>query len=387
MAAISRRNTGTLAWDGPLASVVFILAVFGFFMVLSASAPSAEFRLSDGLFFFKKQVAWGALGFVAMFLGAGIATERLRAASKVMIVLSAAFLAATYIPHIGISKLGAARWLRLGPMSFQPSEFAKLGMVMYLADVLARKPEGPWTFKDLRQTVFPVLGLLGLVVFQPDLGTTLILAGIAFAMFLCAGMPLTWLLGGGGTGLAYAAYHALHTPYQRDRFLAFVNPWAHPKDIGFQLIQSLLAIGSGGIFGTGWGQGKQKLFYLPIQHTDFIFAVVGEELGLIGTILVVALFVVLAQRGFSIAQRARSPHAKLLATGITAGIVFQAFLNIAVVTASVPTTGVPLPFLSFGGTSLLVTLFSVGLLLGVSRSSRTSGRLLVHFPQKNSPSV
>lgn len=367
MAALSRRRADTFTWDVTLASVATALAVFGFFMILSASAPSAELRLSDSLFFFKKQVAWGVLGFIAMFLGAVIATERLRAASRAMIGLSAVFLAATYIPHLGIAKLGASRWLHLGPLSFQPSEFAKLGVVMYLADALASKPAGSWTARDLRQVVLPVLGIIGLVLFQPDLGTTLIIAGTAFAMLLCAGMPPGWLLGGGGLGLGAAAIHVLHTPYQRERLLAFVDPWAHPKDIGFQLIQSLLAIGSGGVLGTGWGEGKEKLFYLPIQQTDFIFAVLAEELGLLGTLLVVGLFLLLAQRGFAIAQKARTMHAKLLATGLTVGIVFQAFLNIAVVTASVPTTGVPLPFLSFGGTSLLVTLFSVGLLLGVSR--------------------
>lgn len=354
-------------WDGPLLLFTVVLAFIGFIMILSASAPAAQFKLSDGLYFFKKQMLWGALGFGALAIGATLAVDRLRQISKLLMLAAAVLLALTYIPGVGVEKLGAARWIHIGPMSFQPSEFAKLATAVYLADVLSRKPDGGWTFKDMRQALFPAGGILGLVLFQPDLGTTLCVAAIVFGMFFCAGThPL--LLGSWAAGAGALAWLKIqHTPYQLERLTAFLDPWSHAKTIGFQITQSLLAIGSGGLIGTGWGQGKQKLFYLPIQHSDFIFSVLAEEMGLIGSAAVVLLFLAFAQRGLAIAQGARTAYARLLAVGITVGIVFQAYLNIAVVTSSVPTTGIPLPFLSFGGTSLLMTLFGVGLLLGISR--------------------
>ncbi|MBM3270911.1 MAG: putative lipid II flippase FtsW [Candidatus Sericytochromatia bacterium] len=353
--------------DGALLLLTVALALLGFVMVLSASAPSAQFRLSDSLYFFKKQLLWGALGFGAMAIGTVMAPDRLRPFSRLALIGVTVLLALTYIPGIGVEKLGASRWLHLGPLSLQPSELAKLALVLYLADVLARKPRSAWTLRDMRHAILPVVGLLGLVNFQPDLGTTLVLTATVFAMFLCAGTPPLFLLAWLAAGAAGAWFKIQHTAYQKERLLAFLDPWGHSRDIGFQITQSLMAIGSGGIFGTGWGQGKQKLFYLPIQHSDFIFSVLAEELGLIGSVVVVLLFLAFATRGMAIAAGARSDFARLLATGITAYIVFQAFLNIAVVTSSVPTTGIPLPLMSFGGTSLLVTLFGVGLLLAISR--------------------
>lgn len=368
MATASRTiRARRVEWDGPLLLFTVVLAFVGFVMILSASAPAAQFKHSDGLYFFKKQVLWGVLGFGALAIGATIAVDRIRRVSRLLVLAAAVLLALTYVPGIGVEKLGASRWIHLGPMSFQPSEFAKIALAIYLADVLARRPGGSWTIHDLRRSLFPVAGILGLVLFQPDLGTTMCVAAIVVAMFFCAGAhPL--LLGGTVLGAASLAWLKIqHTPYQLERLTAFLDPWSHARTIGFQITQSLLAIGSGGIFGAGFGQGKQKLFYLPIQHSDFIFSVLAEEMGLIGSAGVVLLFFAFATRGLSIAVRARTMYARLLAVGITVGIVFQAYLNIAVVTSSVPTTGIPLPFLSFGGTSLLVTLFGVGLLLGISR--------------------
>ncbi|MBM3276185.1 MAG: putative lipid II flippase FtsW, partial [Candidatus Sericytochromatia bacterium] len=343
------------------------LAILGCTMVLSASAPSAQLKLHDSLYFFKKQLLWASLGFGALAIGAVLAVDRVRDLSKWILLAAASLVALTYLPGLGVEKLGASRWLHVGPLSMQPSELAKLAMIIYLADILARKAERPWNLQDKRQAIFPVVGILAMVNFQPDLGTTLVLASTAFAMFLCAGTHPILLAGWLGAAAAGAWFKIQHTAYQKERLLAFLDPWGHSRDIGFQITQSLMAIGSGGIFGTGWGQGKQKLFYLPIQHSDFIFSVLAEELGLIGSIVVVLLFLGFAQRGLAIAFGARSLYARLLATGITACITFQAFLNIGVVTASVPTTGIPLPFLSFGGTALLVTLFGVGLLLSISR--------------------
>ncbi|HEY9765301.1 MAG TPA: putative lipid II flippase FtsW [Chroococcales cyanobacterium] len=362
--------------DLSLLIVVLILSVLGVLMILSASAPTAQIELKDSLYFFRKQLMWGVMGAMALVVGTWIPLDRLRSFAKPLLFGTALLLVLTHVPGIGTTSLGASRWLRVGPIGLQPSELAKVTLILFLADVLARKPEKGWTIRDLRQVFLPTGAILGLVLFQPDLGTTLMLLVGAFSLFWFNGTNFFFMFATGLTGAAGILIHSLNTPYQRDRWLAFLNPWRYPKDIGFQLIQSLLAIGSGGIFGTGWGQGKQKLFYLPIQYADFIFAVLAEELGLLGTLTVVFLFLFFAQRGFSIARRALQPFQQLLVGGFTTVIVTQALVNIGVVTASLPTTGVPLPFLSFGGTSLLVTLFSVGVILNVSQDTRFNIQLI-----------
>ncbi|MGE5708214.1 MAG: putative lipid II flippase FtsW [Bacteroidota bacterium] len=361
--------------DLSLLVIVLILSLMGILMILSASAPTAQLELKDSLYFFRKQLIWGFLGALALVVGTWIPLDGLRSLSKPMLFGTAILLLLTHIPGIGTTTLGSSRWLRFGPIGIQPSELAKIALILFLADVLARKPD-VWSMQDLRHLLLPVGGILGMVLFQPDLGTTIVLVIGAFSLFWFNGLNPMVLAGVGGTGALGLLIHSLNTPYQRERWLAFLDPWKYPKDIGFQLIQSLLAIGSGGIFGTGWGQGKQKLFYLPIQYADFIFAVVAEELGLIGTVAVILLFFFFAQRGFSIARGALSPFHQLLVGGFTTMICAQALINIGVVTASLPTTGVPLPFLSFGGTSLLVTLFAVGVILNVSQETHFKLQLI-----------
>lgn len=363
--------------DLSLLILTLMLVVIGFVMVLSASAPAAQFQMRDSMFFFKKQVAWGLLGIVAMVVGMALPLERLRSWTRPAMLGTAGMLIAVHLPHVGVSVYGATRWLKLGPFTIQPSELAKLALVLFVADFLARHAEHGWKLaREHRQVFLPIGGMLGLILFQPDLGTTLMGALACFALFWANGTKAwkmgLWTL----TGAAGVMALSLSTPYQRLRWLAFMDPWKYPRDIGFQLIQSLLAVGSGGIFGTGWGQGKQKLFYLPIQHADFIFAVLAEEFGLMGTLGLVLLFLLFAQRGFAIAKRSQNPFNQLLCIGLTTLIVVQAFVNIGVVTASLPTTGIPLPFLSAGGTSLMITLFSVGLILNVSRQTQVQLRLL-----------
>jgi cell division protein FtsW len=208
------------------------------------------------------------------------------------------------------------------------------------------------------------------VLLQPDLGTTLVLATAAFVLFFCNGTRIWTMAAIAGAGISFVLYHSWNTPYMRLRWLGFMDPWGDAQGKGFQLVQSLMAIGSGGVFGEGWGQGKQKLFWLPIQYTDFIFAVFAEEMGLIGSVVIVLLFLILAWRGFAIAGQAKEPFHALLAISLTTIVVVQALINMGVVTASLPTTGIPLPFLSFGGTSLLSTLFSMGLVLNISRQAQ-----------------
>lgn len=363
--------------DVSLLIITILLTVIGFLMILSASAPAAQFQLKDSMFFFKKQVAWGALGAVALAVGMALPLDRIRAYAKPGLFVAGILMVAVHIPHVGMTVYGATRWIKLGPITLQPSELAKLALVLFVSDFLARHPDRGWKpLREHRQVLLPVAGTLGLVLFQPDLGTTLICALACYILFWINGTA-GWKMGLVTVmGVGVVMFHSLTTPYQRLRWLAFMDPWKYPKDIGFQLIQSLLAIGSGGVFGTGWGQGKQKLFYLPIQHADFIFAVLAEELGLLGSVALIALFLLFAQRGFAIAKRSQNPFHQMLVIGLTTIICAQAFVNIGVVSAALPTTGIPLPFLSAGGTSLCITLFSVGIILNVSRQSQVQLRLL-----------
>ncbi len=377
---MSRLNRGWRSRpDLSLLTIVLILTVFGFFMILSASAPMAVTTSGDTLVFVRKQAIWAVVGLVAMGLGMVLSLDRLRGLTRPILIVSALLLIATHIPGMGHTVYGATRWLKLGPFSVQPSELAKIALVLFLADFLARHPQKGWSLlKEQRQVLLPLGGMLGLVLFQPDLGSTLMLALCCFVLFLVNGTAVWKMAFLAITGAVAVFAYSWNTEYQRLRWLALFDPWKYPKDIGFQTIQSLLAIGSGGIFGMGYGQGKQKLFYLPIQHSDFIFAVIAEEWGLLGAVGTVLLFLALAQRGFAIANRATNPFHQLLVVGITTLIVAQAFINIGVVIGVLPTTGIPLPFLSSGGTSLLVTLFGVGLILNVSRQSQAQLRLLKH---------
>jgi cell division protein FtsW len=355
--------------DYLLLAVVVLLCVWGLLTVLSASAPAAEVEHHNPLLFFIRQSFWMVLGSGALIAGIGMKLSRLRRYSKALMMLTGALLVLPHVPHLGVTELGASRWIRLGPISLQPSEFAKLTLAIYGADLLARFGATGWSPTQVRQALLPMGGIMALVLFQPDLGSTLVLALAAFVLFFCNGTSLLTLFILGSTAMGGMLYHSLHTPYQRLRWLGFMNPWSDPRGIGFQLVQSLMAVGSGGLFGMGWGQGKEKLFWLPIQYADFIFAVLAEEMGLMGSLGVLGLFLLLAWRGFAVAGQAKDSFQALLAIALTTLVVGQALINIGVVTASLPTTGIPLPFLSFGGTSLLTTLFSIGLILNVSRQA------------------
>jgi cell division protein FtsW len=365
---ISARRAAQL--DLSLLVVVLVLSAWGLLTILSASAPVAQTELHNSLFYFARQARWSVLGLIALTLGAVVNLGMVRKLSRWGILITGGALLLTHIPGIGVTELGSSRWIHVGPISVQPSEVAKLAICVYLADLLSRNGPRSWNLAQFRQTILPIGGVLGMVLIQPDLGTTIVLAVAAFVLFFCNGTPLLTMAGVAGAGIAGAVYHSLSTPYQRARWEGFMNPWGDPTGGGYQLVQSLMAIGSGGILGEGWGQSKRKLFYLPIQYADFIFAVLAEEMGLVGSISLLLLFLVLAWRGFAIAGQARDPFHALLAIGLTTTVVAQALINIGVVTASLPTTGIPLPFLSFGGTSLLATLFSMGLILNVSRHTQ-----------------
>lgn len=371
--------------DLSLLVVVLALAVCGLLTILSASAPTAQQEMHNSLFFFQRQAVWMVLGVFALALGSIINLGFMRRMAKWILLGTACMLIATHIPGLGVTELGASRWIRVGPISVQPSEIAKLAISLYAADLLARYGAEGWNINQFRQVVLPIGGTLGLVLLQPDLGTTIVLATAAFVLFFCNGTRI-WTMGAiAGAGISFVLYHSWNTPYMRLRWLGFMDPWGDAQGKGFQLVQSLMAIGSGGLFGEGWGQGKQKLFWLPIQYTDFIFAVFAEEMGLIGSLVIIALFLALAWRGFAIAGQAREPFHALLAIALTTIVVVQALINIGVVTASLPTTGIPLPFLSFGGTSLLATLFSMGLVLNISRQTQKHAGAIEKRPAAAQP--
>lgn len=349
-----------------------VLVMLGLIMILSASSVSSFATYGSSFLFFNKQLLWAALGLSAFAFFARLDYRRLKGSGYVLYVITAVLLLAVLIPGIGVVVGGSVRWLRLGPISFQPSEVAKLALILFAADVFSRRKET--SFKDFASTVLPMIPALGiltlLVMMQPDLGTTLLLGSICAGMLFVAGAPLRHLLPLGAAGAVLAGIAALAAPYRRARVLAFLNPWSDPLNTGYQTIQSLIALGSGGWFGVGLGASRQKWSYVPNAHTDFIFAILGEEMGLLGTLTVLGLFALLAYLGITTARRAPDRYGMLLASGITVWISIQAIVNIGAVTATMPITGVPLPLVSFGGTSLVACLIGMGILTSICRQGR-----------------
>jgi cell division protein FtsW len=343
----------------------------GVVMVYSASAIVAADRFHDPYFFLKKQLFWALLGSVAMLVAVRVDYRKLERFALPALLVAGLLLLLVLIPPIGQAINGTRRWIRLGPVSFQPAELAKLALVVYLAAFLARNQE---RLDDLRRGLLPPLlvGALfaGLVLVQPDLGNCLTLVALTFGLLYLAGSPVRYLGWALAPALPLLVVAILMAPYRLRRITAFWDPWADPRGSGFQIIQSWLAFGNGGLFGQGIGASRQKLFYLPESHTDFIFAVVGEELGFIGAAAFVALFAILIWRGLRIGLRTAEPFGAYLALGITLLIATQTLVNLGVVTGLLPTKGLPLPFISFGGSALSMTMLSTGVLLNISQHAR-----------------
>lgn len=348
------------------------LALLGLGVVMVASAGTVEgLRVhGDPLFYMKRQLLWALLGLLLMAALVRIDYRTLQPLA--LPGLGLAILLLVVVLLVGVEAGGGRRWIALGPLNLQASEVAKLATINFLAAWIAERRGRLAHFLTGLLPPLAVLGLLfGLVVLEPDFGTAVLLVVAGLALLFCGGAS-PWHLGMIGlAGIPGLALLIRMEPYRMRRILAFLDPWKDPLDTGFQTIQSLLAIGSGGLFGAGLGQGKQKFLYLPEQHTDFIFAVLGEELGFVGASLVLILFFLFAWRGLRIALRAPDFYGTMLGTGITLLITLQALLNIGVVTGSLPITGVTLPFLSFGGSSLTITLAGVGILLNLSRHEST----------------
>lgn len=354
-----------------VAFVTLGLVAFGLVMVYSATSASAALGDGDPMSFLKRQAIYAFIGVVFMVLAARFDYHRLRYLA-LPLVLAALVLCAAVLA-LGPPINGARRWFVVGPASFQPSELAKLALCLFAATYLARR-RSPRTLGELTKP----LGLLtvifaGLIVVEPDLGTTITLCGMMLAIFLVAGVPVRLLVVASGLAVAMGLLAIWIEPYRRARVFSFLDPWADAQGAGFQIVQATIGIGSGGLTGAGLGEGVGKVSYLPEAHTDMIFAVVGEELGLIGATLVIAAFAILAITGFRIAMRCPDPFGKLLAAGITALVAGQAAINLAAALGIAPLTGIPLPFVSYGGSSLIVLLTGVGVLLNIAVNERVVG--------------
>ncbi len=362
-------------YDITLIAVVLILVIFGLIMVFSASAPTAiAYQGGNQYHFILRQGIFAVLGVLAMFGVARIDYHVYGKLAKPILAGSFLILLAVYIPGLGMVVNEARRWINLGIISFQPSEIAKIGVIIFFAHELSNpKNRIKYFFSGIMKYLL-ILGAFALVLMaEPHFSCTVVLCLSCLVIMFVAGAKI-WhfsILGAGG--IVLGALAILSAPYRMERIFAFIDPFADTADTGYQIANSLYAIGSGGIFGLGLGMSRQKLLYLPEPHNDFIFAVVCEELGLLGALVVIVLFVMLIWRGFRIAQCSKDSFGAYLATGITSLIGIQAILNIAVVTSSVPVTGVALPFFSYGGTSLLILLASMGILLNISSQCKNLG--------------
>lgn len=352
------------------------LVLLGLIMILSASSVSSFATYGSSFLYFNKQLIWAGVGLAGFVFFSRFDYRKLKGRGFFLLPAVGVLLVAVLIPGVGIVAGGSARWIGAGPLAFQPSELAKLAVVLFFADVFSRKRES--TLKELSHTLLPFAPVLGglvlLVMMQPDMGTTLLLGSVGLGMLFLAGAPLRYALPMGGLGLAAAAVAALSADYRRERVLAFMDPWADPLNTGYHTIQSLIALGSGGWFGVGLGASRQKWLYIPNAHTDFIFAILGEEMGLLGTLTVLGLFAFIMYLGVRIARTAPDRFGMLVAAGITIWIGVQALVNIGAVTATMPITGVPLPLVSFGGSSLVVSLIAMGILTNIARQARRPRR-------------
>jgi cell division protein FtsW len=348
-------------------AVVALVAV-GVVMVYSASAILAADRFHDPLFFLKKQLFWACLGFAGLWLAMRTDYRRLERLVGPLLLLSLVLLVLVLVPPFGQEINGTRRWLRGGPLSVQPVELAKFALVLYLASFLARRQELIRSFgRGFLPPLAIALVMAALTMRQPDLGNALALVVLTLALAYLAGARLSHMGLIAAAALPVVAVLIAMKPYRWRRMVAFMDPWADPQGSGFQIIQSFLALGSGGWLGRGLGESKQKLFYLPEPHTDFVFAIVGEELGLLGGTALIALFALLIWRGLRVGLRAPDAFGGFLALGITLMLAIQTLVNLGVVTGVLPTKGLPLPFISFGGSAMLMTMFSAGVLLNISQ--------------------
>ena len=360
--------------DVPFLLLTLLLTAIGLVMLFSASFPSAYYESGNPAYYFKRQAIFAALGLSAMIVVAKINYQRWRGAARMLLIFSIFLLILVIIPHVGITQNRATRWLGIeNVFTFQPSEIAKLAVIVYFADSISKKRE---KMLQWREGILPYAVILGvisiLMLLEPHLSGTILIVGTGAIMMAVGGMQ-GWLIGVGVGGVAAVAVLFVKLvesgviSYGASRIAMWHDPWLDMSDDGYQMVQSLIAIGSGGLLGLGLGKGRQKFLYLPEEHNDFIFAVVCEELGLIGACVIMLIFAMLLLRGFWIALHARDRFGTLLVVGVMTHLGLQVFLNIAVVSGLVPATGISLPFFSYGGTALALQLVEMGIVLSVSR--------------------
>lgn len=359
-------------YDLTIMLMAIALTCFGVVMVYSASSVMAAKRFHDGFFFLKRQGLFAIIGFAIMLVVMRVDYHIWKQVAVPALLLCLVLLGIVLIPGLGGKIGGSSRWIRLPGFNLQPSEMAKLALIMYMAYSLDKKQD---KVKSLTSGFIPymivLMFLIGLLVLQPDLGGALTLAAVAMTMLFAAGTRLTYIFSMFLLALPLLAYK-LSRGYHKSRIDAFLNPWSDPEGKGFQIIQSWLALGTGGVFGQGLGEGKQKLFYLPEAHTDFILSVVGEELGFLGVAVIIGMFFLLVQRAMRISVAAPDTFGRFLALGIAVLFGIEATVNMGVVTGMLPTKGLALPFISYGGSSLLISLFAVGILLNISSGLKIS---------------
>jgi cell division protein FtsW len=351
-------------------AAAFLLTGVGLVMVLSASSVSSYQSSGDSFLYLKRQAIYAAIGTVALLVTLRVPYRRWERWSVPLLLVTFVLLVLALHPSIGTMRGGSSRWIEMGPVTIQPSELAKLAIVVFGAMILTKK----WRLLDRPLHVAIPFGLVvvavcGVIILQRDLGTTTIVAVTAFLLVFAAGVRIRYLLFTGLVATLAGWMLIMGEGYRKVRFLSFLHPWEDRTDTGYQLIQSLIGLGSGGLFGVGLGASRQKWMYIPNAHTDFIFSILGEELGLLGELVILAMFAVLLYSGFRISTRVTDTFGRLLATGIVAWLGLQTLVNLGAVTGVLPVTGVPLPFVSFGGSSLIVTLAAVGILANVGRTA------------------
>jgi cell division protein FtsW len=385
-----KRSRGVTTKSQPLEQRILItatLCLLGFGAVMVYSASSATSLLQSGgtgSGYLIKYLIYGAIGLFVMRLLARDGVAKVQSFTAPLLAVSFVLVLAVHIPHVGVSVNGARRWIGPGPFQFQPSELMKLALVLYASTLLAKRPQRVHDMRELLNPLIVVVaGACLLVVTQPDLGTAMVIAFTTTALLVAAGIPMRNLAIVLGAAFALVVLYALVQPYARARLTSFLDPWAHASSSGFQAVQGQIAIGSGGLFGVGPGQSVQKIFYLPEAPTDFILAVIAEELGAAGVCALLFLYGLIAYAGLRAAKGARSMHSALIAVGVTALIVSQALLNVFAVLGLAPLTGVPLPFVSYGSSSLIVMLAAMGLLVNVA-SGGTAHIRAVSAPRRRS---
>lgn len=364
-------NAHTGGYDVQLLFPVLFLVGMGVVMVYSASSALALKKFGSDYFFLKKQAVFAIMGIVVLVICRHLPYRLYRQLSYPLLLLALVFLIAVLIPQFGLSAGGAARWLRIGRFTFQPSELARIALVIYLAYSLEKKGD---QLKDFSVGFLPHVFILiifsSLIFKQPDFGSVVILGTLTWLMLFIGGVRIRHLVATIVALLPIGIYLVMSAEYRWKRLLGFLDPWQYPSDEGYQIIHSLMAFGTGGIWGAGIGKGYQKLFYLPEPHTDFIFSVIGEELGLIGILIIIGLYAWILMRGIQIAKSTEDAFGSLLAVGLTIAMGLQVVVNMCVALGLLPTKGLTLPFLSYGGTSLVLNMASIGILMNISTTRR-----------------